>query len=631
MIHRLVPLLVALALGLACHDSTRATKPNVLLVCLDTVRADRLGGYGYREHPTSPALDRLAARAVVFETARASASWTKPSVPSFLSSTYPLQHGVYEGSARALAGTVSDVLPDSATTLAERFAEHGYETVAFVENAQLRKGLGFEQGFGERYHDRAGDAREIRWRMTDWLDAREDATRPFFAYLHFLDAHWPYDIPDEYSRMFTEGTSIEVFRGEDSRALRDALNDGTRTLDERERAGLAALYAGSIRSIDDQLARLFDALERRGLAQNTIVCVVADHGEEFLEHGRVGHGHGLWDNLLRVPFVLYVPGLEPRRVTTSVSLIDLAPTLCAAAELPWAGPIEGVDRLADSTERAAFAEHKEPGAYVQAYVAGKYKLVRRFVAPPSSAGGSLLDALRPGTRWKAECDVAEEGWEAVELSLRDDSLGDPIEIKGRVEALDASGFSLGGVRVRLAPEAEFYGELAQANARGAMLVEGLGVKARGRFEGHELLAEKVKLYASDQEVRSEIRGTVSRVESRDDKIHAWFGPLRVELDAETEWEHDASKAMSREDVRRAVELGAAGARAGGFSVEERLYDLARDPAELEPSDDAATLARLSAAADELARALASRTALDAQERALGEDEVEDLRALGYVR
>lgn len=628
-------LCLVLASVSACHDATAVERPNVLFVCLDTVRADRLGFYGYERHPNSPALDALAARSIVFEDARSTASWTKPSVPSFFTSSYPLQHGVYEGSARALAGTVSDVLPDAADTVAERFANAGYATVAFVENAQLRRGLGFEQGFGDAYHDRAGSAREIRWQFSDWLDERGEDGRPFFAYLHFLDAHWPYDIPDEYAAKFTAGTSIDVFRGEDSRALRDALNDGSKQLSPAEQAGLEALYGGAIRSIDDELAKLFAGLERRGLARNTIVCVVADHGEEFLEHGRVGHGHGVWENLLRVPFLLHVPGRAPERVATPVSLVDVVPTLCAAADVACTGSVEGVDRLAERAARPGFAEHKEPGAYVQAYVRGDRKLVRRFVAPPSTARGSLFDALRPGTRWEAECDADEDGdWEAVELALRDDPADDPIEIKGAVAHLDPTGFELSGLRIELAPDCEFYGEMAEANARGAMLVEGLGVKARGRFVGGEFHAEKVKLYAAAQDVTPEVRATITKVEARGDTFYAWFGELRVEFGPETEWKDDASKDMAREDVRRAVELGAAAAREAGFVVEERLYDLARDPDERSPlalDSVADELARLSTEADAFVRELAARGNLAGARRTLDESEVQDLRAIGYVK
>ncbi|MHC4845840.1 MAG: sulfatase [Planctomycetota bacterium] len=306
----------------ACGDlSARADETprprNAVMICLDTVRADRLGCYGYATRPTTPTLDALAARGVLFRDASSTAGWTKPSVPSFFTGTWPAQHGVYEGSARAKAGAVTDLLGDQARTLAESFEAAGYQTSAFIHNAQLKLGNGFEQGFDD-YHDRMGDARDIRWQALDWLDER-DEERPFFLYLHILDAHWPYDIPDEAAERFADGLDISMFRGGDSRALRDAINDGEVVLDEEQRRALDALYDASLRSIDDELAQLLAGLERRGLADDTTICVVSDHGEEFLEHGRIGHGHGLWENLLSVPWILAGPDVPADVVTRDPS------------------------------------------------------------------------------------------------------------------------------------------------------------------------------------------------------------------------------------------------------------------------------------------------------------------------
>ena len=239
--------LPALLLGtfIACAPPAADGPPNVILICLDTVRADHLGCYGYDARPTTPTLDALARRSTVFRDASATAGWTKPSVPSFLTGTYPAQHGVYLGSSKDEAGRHSDVLPEEATTLAEVFRDRGYATAAFVKNAQLRRGLGFEQGF-DVYEDKAGDAREIRWRASDWLDAR-DTGKPFFLYLHYLDAHWPYAVPDEYATMFTSAEDVARFRAQDWREMRDAINHGEVTLGEAERDAFVGLYDGSIR------------------------------------------------------------------------------------------------------------------------------------------------------------------------------------------------------------------------------------------------------------------------------------------------------------------------------------------------------------------------------------------------
>src|SRR5437867_3877425 len=179
--------------GAAVHGGA-AAQPSVLLVLVDALRPDHLGCYGYGR-PTSPVLDELASRSVLFENARAVSSWTKPSIPSLFTSLYPSQHGVFEGSAGGDGSAPeSDVLPAEAKTLAEALKERGYATAAFVHNAQLRRQFGFDQGF-DLYEETSKDAPAMVHRMLDWLrDGRGERRQggPFFVYLHLLDVHWPY-------------------------------------------------------------------------------------------------------------------------------------------------------------------------------------------------------------------------------------------------------------------------------------------------------------------------------------------------------------------------------------------------------------------------------------------------------
>ncbi|MEO6710638.1 MAG: sulfatase [Planctomycetota bacterium] len=631
----LFPLVLLCALTGSCSQgSTNARgRKNVLVICIDTLRADRLGCYGYEKHPTSPNIDALASEALVFERTTAAAGWTKPSVPSFMTGTYPVQHGVYEGSAHEADGQKSDVLPPDAMTLAESFSAAGYQTAAFIHNAHLRGGLGFEQGF-ERYDDTAGDARSIRWSSLDWLDTRSSDVKPFFLYLHLLDVHWPYDdLPEEYARMFASGTDISAFRGDNSRALRDKINSGARTLSDAERAGLSALYDGALRSVDEQLGALFRELKRRDLWDDTVVCVLADHGEEFLEHGKIGHGHGLWENLLAVPWILRIPGRASERIKEPVSLVDLVPTLCAAADVSSGSATEGSNRLdRRAKEIVLFSEHKDPGAYVQSYRRGPLKLLRRFTPPVSVASaGNPRERLKPGTRWEAECTFTPEGgWLATQMSLRSESAGDPIEIKAQVAHLSGTTFDLNGVSIKLADNCDIYGELAEANARGSMLVDGLGVKAVGSFQEGVFVAAKLKLYSADKPSSSEVRGNIGSVEERPDGLRLKLGGVKIDCDAGTKWELGSASAqkLTREDVMRIVELGGPGALEAGFGLEAQLYDLASDPQEQQPLKT--SVEEMSRGLDEFARALLHRRAFGpAQRAALDEGAVRDLRAIGY--
>ncbi len=626
------PLALVLLLLPACGSAGGEKRPDVILICLDTVRADRLGCYGYRANETTPRLDALANESTLFVDASASACWTKPSVPSFLTGTYPLEHGVYEGSAHDEGGERSDVLPEAATTLAEMFRDAGWSTAAFVRNAQLRRGLGFEQGF-ELYQDEAGDAREIRWRAQDWLDARA-GNRPFFLYLHFLDAHWPWPVPEEYATRFAPAEAIAPFRGKGSRPLRDAVNAGERVLGQVEREAMGALYDGSLRYIDDQLSELFAWLERRGRWRDTVVCVIADHGEEFGEHGKLGHGHGLYEGLLRVPWILRVPGRPARRVEAPVSLIDLFPTLLSAAGLAPPGPVEGIDRLAQpDARRAVFAEHKEPDAYQQSLRSGTDKLVRRFTAA-GGAGAQPGDPLpRIGRRYDVDLDPSGGRLRALAVAAGEDDPADPPELKGTVQGLRGTSFSLCGVPVRLAADAVFYGELQEEGAGAEELREGRLVKIVATPQDAFLEAKRVKLYAGDAEPELELRGSLEAFEGDAAAGRLRIAGLWVVVDGSTRWtgvEGGNEDGLARETVLGWLQEDALPDAA--FRLERRLFDLSRGPGESEPRTDGPPLAALDRALDELGERLARRRIWsEADQRLLDSKALDELRALGYVR
>ncbi len=629
-----------LLLLLACAPGPASGLPDVLLICLDTVRADHLGCYGYERRPTTPHLDALARDAVLFADASAAAGWTKPSVPSFLTGCWPLEHGVYEGSARASEGETTDLLPEKAHTLAEAFAEAGYATAAFVHNAQLRRGNGFEQGF-ETYEEGNFDAREIRWRAKDWLDERA-AEKPFFLYLHFLDAHFPCPVPDEYAGMFAEGADLSLFRGDDWKALRDDVNDGRRTLSSAEREALEALYDGAIRYIDDELGRLFDALERDGSSQDLIVCVIADHGEEFLEHGRIGHGHGLYETLLHVPWLLRVPSRKPARVEEPVTLVDLHPTLLAAAGVRTAARTAGVDRLSEAADPTPiFAEHKEPGGYVQSLREGRWKLVRRFLPSAADAGAeSDFELPAVGSRWEIEVELTAVGaLRAQKIAPRSEPPSDPVEIKGPVEQREQSRMRLCGVEVEIQPETELYGELPVREGKtlgwgDGVAPDGTLVKVIGHFADGRFVAQRIKLYGIGEEAEQEIRGSIGAADGERESGRLRIGDIWIEWDATTNWSSEVARtpALSREDVARIAEIGAGPAEQQGFRVETRLFDLVGDPGEQSPVEDPSRAVQMGATLDAFTRELALRRIWSDADRATLESEaIEELRHLGYVR
>ncbi|HEX5759253.1 MAG TPA: sulfatase [Thermoanaerobaculia bacterium] len=329
-----------------------AERPNVVLLGLDTLRADALGAYGRRPSMT-PALDRLAAESDLFLDAFSCFNVTNPSFASLLTGLYGKHHGIYD---------FDTPLPPAHTTLAEVFAAAGYRTGAVVSVDHLaprRSGLG--QGFAvvEATGGQLAAERGVDWAM-DWLAAAAgspSAERPFFLWLHLFDPHTPHTPPAPFAigRRAARPSGLlppdewQPFRPLGPRAFRNGILGGH-----------PDLYAGEVAYLDRQVDRLLGFLESRGLLATTIVAVVADHGENLEEHGIEYRHAGLWDTTTHVPLFVRWPGARPRgrRLRGLVQNIDLFPTLLGAAKLELP-PQDGIDlrRLAGRGRRAVFAEH----------------------------------------------------------------------------------------------------------------------------------------------------------------------------------------------------------------------------------------------------------------------------------
>jgi arylsulfatase A-like enzyme/tetratricopeptide (TPR) repeat protein len=290
------------------------TGANVLLVTLDTTRADRIGAYGYAQAET-PRLDRLASEGVLFETAITPTAFTLPSHSSIMTGLYPPYHGMRLNGGSALA--------DVQVTLAEQLAASGYRTGAVIAAFVLDQRWGLSQGFEtfddeiEMEPDQRLDLAGVQRRADqvvdlglEWLETEDE--RPFFAWLHLYDAHIPYDPPEPYGTRF-----------------------GGR--------GLSGLYDGEIAYADSQVGRVLDWLEGRGLAENTVVVVLGDHGESLGDHGENEHGYFVYDATVRVPLIVRVPGadLEGIRVPAQVRTIDVLPTILDLVGVERPQPVHG--------------------------------------------------------------------------------------------------------------------------------------------------------------------------------------------------------------------------------------------------------------------------------------------------
>lgn len=348
---------------------------NVVVYLIDTLRADRLRIYHPSTRVRTPGITRFAERATVIASAHAQENWTKPSVATLLSALLPWEHTAFADGS---------VVPASVRLLPELLSQRGFATAGFVANGYVSERFGFQRGWDHfRNYVREGQSTRGERVVADalaWLDARP-ADRPFFLYVHAIDPHVPYRPPRQYLEMY----DAEPYRGpvDFSRdaTLLERIKVGGLRLNERDRRRLEALYDGEVSYQDAQLAAFLDGLERRGLADDTMVVITADHGEEFWDHGSVGHGHNLHAELTHVPLVVRVPGLRaPQRLEGAAGLVDVVPTILEALGEPVPEGISGrslVPRLRGAGEGAPTAAVAGFMEHWRSIVSGRYKLIAR--------------------------------------------------------------------------------------------------------------------------------------------------------------------------------------------------------------------------------------------------------------
>jgi len=328
--------LLALWLGGCGRAAPADPRPNVLLITIDTLRADRLGTYGY-PLASSPRIDRLATSGVVFERAIAASSRTAPAHASIMTSRYTREHSIGHNNG----GTK---LIDE--TLATRFRAGGYATGAFVGNIMLQARTGFDQGFDvfdaelpeaesnrELVYERI--ASETSERALAWL--RSVRSEPFFLWVHYQDPHGPYTPP----KGFRGRMKVLPAAGEEPLSVLPSEDGWGGIPNYQALEGLEfpseyeSLYADEILYADHWVGRLLDAVDSHPGARDTIVLLTADHGESLGEMNHwFSHGFSTMPSLAHVPFVLRAPGLPPGRRDTTVSHVDIAPTLLELAGLP---------------------------------------------------------------------------------------------------------------------------------------------------------------------------------------------------------------------------------------------------------------------------------------------------------
>lgn len=326
----------------------------VILISIDSLRADRCTPYGHVPEfapgeQTTPFLARMASEGVLFERASSASPWTLPSHMSLLTGMHPREHGVRLRTQRA---------GDGLELLSGRLRSAGYQTAGFFSGPFLHPVWGFGHGFDvyqpgadyladdqntralagawteetEQIHDRSHldkeCAAQVMGKALGWLEKKDRYRKPFFLFLHLWDPHYDYYPPAEYRSRFLPQ--------DDGSVTGDELLKEDVPLTDDLRAGLMALYDAEIRYTDDWMAALDAKLQEWGIADDVILLVTSDHGDEFMEHGNRGHHRTLYEEVMHVPMLLRAPGLAPagRRIAGSVSINDAAATLLDLAGVP---------------------------------------------------------------------------------------------------------------------------------------------------------------------------------------------------------------------------------------------------------------------------------------------------------
>ena len=332
--------------------AAKPTYPNVVIFLIDTLRADRVGVYGY-DKPTTPRLDALVAESVIFEQCSAPAPWTLPSVVSLLTSTFACEHRVVVDGQR---------IAPSLEPLAARLKEAGYATASFLANAYAGPMSGLDRGY-----DTCQSVRFVDGKLVDaWLNT-VPADRPFHLYLHNIEPHNPYNAPARLLQQFgdvsddTKGLVRERYLGyrkltRADFAARRPIGTTDNTAEQAEamrrldalKQEIDILYDAVVRHADERLGSVIDVLKRRGLWDNTLFVATADHGEELGEHGGWQHDHSVCEEMIRVPLIVHFPGgrFAGRRVGDVVSLVDVMPTVFEfMGRSEWATGCRGVNLL----------------------------------------------------------------------------------------------------------------------------------------------------------------------------------------------------------------------------------------------------------------------------------------------
>ncbi|MCB9708712.1 MAG: sulfatase [Myxococcales bacterium] len=366
----------------------KAHAKNVVLLIIDTMRADKLRPYNAKTQVRTPVLDQVSKEGVVFAQAQAPENWTKPSVASILTSLYPESHHTKDMEAK---------LPEAALLISEQCKKEGLTTGSFIANGHVSDRFGFKQGWDYYTNyireQKNSEAERVFSDAGAWIEKNKD--KRFFAFIQTIDPHVPYDPPDEFLKQYDAQPYAGPVEPRRTAEVQVNASQGKITLSARDKHYLEALYDGEVSYHDHHLGIFIERLKKMGVYDDTLFVITADHGEEIGDHGKYGHGHTVYQELLHVPMSYRFPKAVPseRTVQYTVSTVDIAPTILTLSGINVPDVMEGhalfgyMHGVAPDRPSVAFSDFLDNRRVIRA---GRWKFVQRG----GRGDGSLFDLLK---------------------------------------------------------------------------------------------------------------------------------------------------------------------------------------------------------------------------------------------
>ena len=328
-------------------------RPNIILITVDALRADHLSCYGY-SRSTSPNIDRIAKKGVVFKNVAAPSSWTVPSIVSLFTSAYSVNHGVIHGFSKNKGNKYKqEIFSKKLVTLTEILKANGYTTFAVASNLHLKEKFGFSRGFDYFKCLSFSPADVVNAEMFKWKNRIKGSDR-FFLWVHYFDPHAPYHLRSPWIKQYAAGVANGV-KKYTLPADMDKLSKLTKMLKQTPRKlnNLISAYDSEINYADFHIEKLLQEFK----TDNTLIVITSDHGEEFVDHDWIGHGATLKGESINIPLIIKLPdAVKQNKILGQASLLDIMPTVLCSLKLPTPENVSGRNLFGENNQHHVYSE-----------------------------------------------------------------------------------------------------------------------------------------------------------------------------------------------------------------------------------------------------------------------------------